>query len=66
MLKDYDKSLHYHFSKANIVTDARSKLSMGGLAYIDEHKWELVKDIHHLSNLGVHLLDSDNGGVFVQ
>lgn len=33
---------------------------------MDKEKLELVKDIHHLSNYGVHLLDFENGGVLVQ
>ena len=59
-------SLHYHPGKANVVVDALSRLSMGSLAHIDEDKRELVKDIHCLSNLGAHLLDSEDSGVFVQ
>jgi len=59
-------SLHYHPGKDNVVDDALSRLSIGSLAYVDEDNQELVKDIHCLPNLGVLLLDSGNGGVFVQ
>lgn len=41
-----------------MVVDAPSRLSM--------EKWDLGKDIHHLDNLGVHLLDSKNSVVIVQ
>lgn len=38
---------------------------MGSLSHMVEDKWELVKDIHCLSNLRVCLTDSRNGGVFM-
>ncbi|KAF3659076.1 hypothetical protein FXO38_07330 [Capsicum annuum] len=41
-------------------------LSMWSLSCVEEEKWEMVKDIHHLANLGVCLLDSEDGSVFVQ
>ena len=65
LLKDYDMSLHYHSSKANIVADALSRLSMGSLSHIEEGKKEMVKDIHCLANLRVQLLDFENRGVIV-
>ena len=58
-------SLHYHLGKAIIVVDALSRLSMGNLAHVEEERRELVKDIHHLANLGVCLLDFKDGGVKV-
>lgn len=58
-------SLHYHIGKTNVVDDALIRLSIGSLAHMDEDKWELVKDIHHLSNLGVCLTVSGDGDVFV-
>ena len=51
LLKDYDMSLHYPPSKANVVVDALSRLSIGSLAHVKEGKQELVKDIHHLQIL---------------
>lgn len=39
---------------------------MGSLNYVDKENRELVKDIHHLDNLGIHLLDFDDGDVLVQ
>ena len=65
LLKDYDMSLHYHPRKANVVADALSRLSMGSLSHVEEGKKEMVKDIHRLANLGVRLLDSEDGGVIV-
>lgn len=65
LLKDYDMSLHYHPGKANVVADALSRLSMGSLSHVEGGKKGLVKDIHQLANLGVRLLDSDEGGVVV-
>ncbi|KAF3643634.1 hypothetical protein FXO38_20537 [Capsicum annuum] len=52
LLKDYDLSLHYHPGKANVVAGALSRLFMG----------ELIQ----LANLGIRLLDSEDGGVIVQ
>lgn len=63
LFKDYDISLHYHLGKANVVADALSRLSMGSLTHVEEGKQELVKDIHRLDNLGVHLLDSKDSGM---
>ncbi|XP_047263656.1 uncharacterized protein LOC124896172 [Capsicum annuum] len=42
------------------------RLSIGTLSHVDKDWRELVKDIHHLSNLGVCFLDSEYKGVFVQ
>ncbi|KAF3657919.1 hypothetical protein FXO38_13480 [Capsicum annuum] len=41
------------------------QLSMGSLSYVDKKKREMVKDIHRFDNFGVHLLDSEYGGVIV-
>ncbi|KAF3613351.1 Protein NRT1/ PTR FAMILY 3.1 [Capsicum annuum] len=38
LLKDYDMSLHYHLSKANVIFDALSRLSMGSLAHVEKGK----------------------------
>ncbi|KAF3618259.1 hypothetical protein FXO38_33529 [Capsicum annuum] len=55
-------SLQNHPSKANMVADSLSRLSMRSLAHMDKEKRELVKNTHRLANLEVHLLDSENGG----
>lgn len=39
---------------------------MGNLSNINEEKRGLVKEIHRLSNLGIHVLDYENRGVIVQ
>ena len=49
-------SVHYHPGKANVVADAFSRLSMGSVAHVEEERKELVKDVHRLSRLGVHLM----------
>ena len=36
-------SLRYHPSKANVVADSLSRLSMGRLAHIEEERKELVR-----------------------
>ncbi|PHT48058.1 hypothetical protein CQW23_12266 [Capsicum baccatum] len=63
--KNYDMSLHYHPSKANVVADGLSRLSIGSLSHVDEDKRELIKDIHWMANLGIRLLDSKDGGIIV-
>ena len=63
MLKDYDMRVHYHPSKANVVADSLSQLSMGNMSHIDDEKKELVKKVHQLSMLGVRLVDTPTGGV---
>jgi len=65
-LKDYDMSMHYHPSKANVVADALSRLSMGSVAHVEEQRKELEKDVHILSRLGVRLMSISDCGVIVQ
>ena len=55
-LKDYDMSVHYHPGKEKVVADALSILSMGSVAHVEEERKELVKDVHRLDRLGVHLI----------
>ena len=38
LLKDYDYTIHYHPGKANVITDALSRNSMGSLAHIAVQK----------------------------
>ena len=38
-LEDYDFTLHYHHSKANVVADALSRKSRGALASIASREW---------------------------
>ncbi|XP_047258376.1 uncharacterized protein LOC124890624 [Capsicum annuum] len=52
-------------STSGFGTGQNHLLSMGSLSYVDEEKWYLVKDIHHLTSLRVRLLDFENGGAIV-
>ncbi|WMV46834.1 hypothetical protein MTR67_040219 [Solanum verrucosum] len=58
-------SILYHPSKANVVADCLSRLSMGSTAHVEEERRELAKDVHRLARLGVRLMDSTEGGVVV-
>ena len=62
---DYDKNVHYHQGKANVVADALSRMSMGSTIHVEDEKKELVKDIHRLDRLGVRLVYFTSGGVSV-
>lgn len=66
MLKDYDISVLYHLGKANIVADTRSRLSICRVSQVEDDKNKLVTEVHQLALLGVHLIDSTEGSVFVQ
>ena len=63
--QDYDMSVHYHPGKANVVTDALSRLSMGSVAHVEEKRKDLVKDVHRLARLGVRLMSISYSGVTV-
>ena len=65
MLKDSDMNVHYHPSKANVVADALSRMSMGSTTHVENKKKELAKEVNRLSRLGVRLVDSTSGGVLV-
>ena len=59
VIKDYYMSILYHLSKANVVADALSIMSMCSTSHIEECIKELAKDIHHLSQLRVRIMDSN-------
>ena len=65
-LKDYDMSVHYHPGKANVVANALSRLSMGSVAHVEKERKELVKYVHSLARLGVHLMSISDSGVIVK
>ena len=44
-LEDYDFTLHYHPSKANVVADALSRKSRGALASIASREWQMLKTV---------------------
>ena len=41
-LEDYDFTLHYHPSKANVVADAFSRKSQGVLASMASREWQML------------------------
>ena len=51
LLKDYDVSVHFHPSKANVVGDDNSRLSMGSLAHAEEERIQPAKNVHMLADL---------------
>lgn len=56
----------YHLVNANVVVDALSRLSKKSVAYLEERKKKLVREVHQLARLGVWLVDSIKGSVWVQ
>ena len=44
-LKDYDFTLHYHPSKANVVADALSRKSQGVLVSIASREWRMLETV---------------------
>ncbi|XP_070010562.1 uncharacterized protein [Nicotiana sylvestris] len=66
LLKDYDVDILYHPGKANVVAGALSRCSMRSLAHVEADKRTMMKEVHRLANLGVRLLDSEDGGVVLQ
>ena len=40
-LEDYDFTLHYHPSKANVVADTLSRKSLGVLASVASKEWQM-------------------------
>ena len=55
LVKDYDCTIQYHLSKANIVANALSRKSLGSLAHIWVEKRELIKDLHEMEAHGTQL-----------
>ena len=44
-LEDYDFTLHYHPSKANVVADALSRKSQGALASTASREWQMLETV---------------------
>ena len=44
-LEDYDFTLHYHPSKANVVADALNGKSRGVLASIASREWKMLETV---------------------
>ena len=55
MLKHYDIFVLYHPSKANVLADDLSHMTMGSVSHIEEANKDLVRDVHRLSRLGLRL-----------
>ena len=51
ILKDYYMSLLYNLSKANMVADAKSRVSMGSVTHVVDEKKEIVKEVNRLDRL---------------
>ena len=65
LLKDYDMSVLYHPSKANVVADTLCRLSIGSVAQVEEGQKKLARDVHCLARLGIRLLYSADGSILV-
>ena len=46
-LDDYDLTLHYHPSKANVVADALSRKSREVLASVASREWQMLEIVGH-------------------
>ena len=56
LLKDYDCTIDYHPSKANVVADALSRKSTGSLAYMRTIQLSLMVELRELGvELGMHV-----------
>ena len=44
-LEDYEFTLHYHPSKANVVDDVLSRKSQGALASIASREWRMIETV---------------------
>ena len=44
-LEDYDFTLHYHLSKANVVANALSLKSQGVLVSIASREWQILETV---------------------
>ena len=65
MLKDYDMSVLHNLSKDNVVADALSPMTMGGMSHVEKSKKELVKYVHRFALLVVRFEDYPNGASMV-
>ena len=57
-LEDYDFTLHYHPSKANVVADALSRKSRGVLASIASREWLMLDTVRQF---GLQYLEQEQG-----
>ena len=61
-MRDYDMSVLYHPSKANVLVDVLIHLTMGSVSHINESKKHLVREVHRLPRFGVRFEVFPNGG----
>ena len=59
-LEDYDFTLHYHPSKANIVVDALSRKSRGVLASVPSREWQMLETV---GQFGLQYSDQAQGAL---
>ena len=66
LLKNYDVTIQYHPSKANVVENALSRkvVSMDNLSYFSVAKWLLGKEIRALESKFIYFGISKRCGVF--
>ena len=57
-LEDYDFTLHYHPSKANVVANALSQESRGMLTSVASQEWKMLKA---MGQFKLHYRDQDQG-----
>ena len=53
--KDYDYSIPYHPSKANIIADALSRKLVANFAHISIKRRSIIKEPHELIDQGLQL-----------
>ena len=58
-------SILYHVGKANVISDALSRLSMVSTSHVEEGKRELGKDVPRFTRLRFKLVDSRKGRIVV-
>ncbi len=63
LLKDYDCTIQYHQSKANVVADALSKKSSSNLRHISMERRLLIQKIYELMDQGLILDIIDAGAL---
>ena len=52
MLKNYDMSVVYYPSKAHIVADTLSRMTIASVSPLDKAKSDLAREVHRLDILG--------------
>ena len=54
--KDYDCSIPYHPSKANVIADTLSRKLAGNFAHISIKRRPIIKELHKLIDQGLQLI----------